>query len=321
MKPTFNLVAVMVLATLIFLCSCSKTKDVSEPQEMVNQQEAFDQLIGNIDCLNKDFGISGTKGNGTRDGLKAAADIAGFIAGQSWGPTAFGWVGGVLTGSPMGAVAGYLCGQRYGGIVGSQFSSYIAGLGYDLFSGCQIIVPYPDSEENVACFELEADATIGKVHNFLLSRMEFKEEFVTVDNRLNIDAIYGEASENAQKYRIDDDLYQNEEFVAFIKECAVEIENIAYAIATNTAEKSSEQYIKEFLINKTNLSENELDNLLALSASLSCSSDMEDAVVEEYEQAFFDLVEQSKLNDYNKTNVKSVGSIAIRSNNYWYAGE
>ena len=51
------------------------------------------------------------------------------------------------------------------------------------------------------------------------------------------------------------------------------------------------------------------------------SSDMEESVVAEYEQAFVDIVDSSELDDNNKNCVKSVGSIGIRSNHYWYAGE
>lgn len=51
------------------------------------------------------------------------------------------------------------------------------------------------------------------------------------------------------------------------------------------------------------------------------SSDMEESVVAEYEQAFVDIVDSSELDDNNKNCVKSVDSIAIRSNHYWYAGE
>ena len=48
---------------------------------------------------------------------------------------------------------------------------------------------------------------------------------------------------------------------------------------------------------------------------------MEESVVAEYEQAFVDIVDSSELDDNNKKCVKSVGSIAIRSNYYWYARE
>lgn len=58
-----------------------------------------------------------------------------------------------------------------------------------------------------------------------------------------------------------------------------------------------------------------------LSSTLMGSSDMEESVVAEYEQAFVDIVDSSELDDNNKYCVKSVGSIAIRSNHYWYAGE
>lgn len=302
--------------SLFLASSCSKTNDVKEAGEPIEQQEAFNELLGNLDCLNSDFGITTTKGGG-RDALKSAADIAGYVAGNTWGADVGAWAGSAA--GPVGSVVGFLVGKKYGGVVGSQIFSLIAGYGYDLFSGCQIIAPAP-VDSNIAFCEPEDDATIGEVHNYLLSIMNFQEEeFVSDDGYLNIEAICNKSFENAKAYKIEDNLCENEEYVAFIKDLSKEIENIAYAMATNSTGKSCEQSLKDLLTQRTNLSETEADNLFALSSTLRGSSDMEESVVEEYEQAFADLVNSSELSDDNKNCVKAVGSIAIRGNYYWYA--
>lgn len=66
-----------------------------------------------------------------------------------------------------------------------------------------------------------------------------------------------------------------------MKELCSEIERIAYIMATDGSEKSCEDYV----------------------------------------ETFAELVDNSNLNADNKTYVKAVGSIAIRSNHYWYAEE
>lgn len=309
---------VLAVFTLFFASSCSKANDVKEADEPTEQQEAFDDFLRNLDCLNGGFGITTTKGGG-RDAFKCAADIAGYVAGNAWGADVGAWAGSAA--GPAGAVLGFLAGKKYGGVIGSQIFSLIAGYGYDLFSGCQVIAP-PLCDSNVAFCELIDDATIGEVHNFLLLKMDFQEDtFISADGRLNIEAICNKSFENAEFYDIDDSLCENEEYVAFIKDFSREIENIAYALATNSAKKSGEQYLKDLLVQRTNLSEDEVSNVFALSAALMGSSDMGESAVSEYEQAFADLVDSSGLNENNKCCVKSIGSIAIRSNHYWYAGE
>ena len=308
--------AALAVCAILMASSCSKTNGAKESENQIEQQEAFDALLGELDCLNNDFGIATTKGGG-RDALKTAADIAGYVAGNAWGADACAWVGSAA--GPAGAVVGFLVGRRYGGVVGSQIFSLVAGYGYDLFSRCEMTGNPPIVWNTNTC-KLRNNASIGEVHNFLLATMSIKDEdFISFDGQLDIEAICNESIENARMYGIDDNLLENEEYVAFIKDFSKEIERMAFAIATNSTEKSSEQYLKELLVHRTSLSETEINNMFALSATLMGSSDMEECVVEEYENAFSELVDNSDLSDTNKNSVKSVGSIAIRSNYYWYA--
>lgn len=187
-----------------------------------------------------------------------------------------------------------------------------------IFSGCQIIESPPNSD--TAIYRLNDDATIGEVHNFLLSKMAFQGvNCITDDGRIDFDAIYSKSLANAKEYNIVDDLCENEEYIAFMKEFSAEVERIAYVMATDSAEKSCEDYLNDFLVQRTNLSETEIRNMFALSSSLIGSSNMNENIVDEYEDAFADLVDNSDLNADNKTYIKAVGSIAIRSNYYWYA--
>lgn len=307
--------AFLAVFSLLLTTSCSKTNDLKELENPIEQQEAFNQLLQNLESLNGDFGITTTKG-GRKDNFKSAADILGLVVGNTWGADIGAWAGSAA--GPAGSVVGFLVGKKYGGVVGSQIFSFVAGYGYDLFSGCQIVDTVPPDDSNIDLSELDENATIGEVHNFLLSKMIFREEFILDDGSLNIEAICNKSIEQAKAYKIEDDLYENAEYVAFIKALSEEIENIAYATATNSASKSSEQSLKELAIQRTNLSETEVDNLYALASTLIVSADMDEGVVDEYEQAFADLVDSSELNDDNKKYVKAVGSIAIRSNYYWY---
>lgn len=313
----YNLVLQIFLCTifaLFVISSCSNTN----AEESYEQQMAFNELLDDINYLNSDFGITTTKSGG-REAIKTAADIAGYVAGNVWGADIGAWAGSAA--GPAGSVVGFLVGKKYGGLVGSQICSLIAGYGYDLFSDSKSTeTSYNDKDTEY--LTINNDATIGEVHNFLLSKFDFNVvDYITPDGHLNIELICNKSIENAKQFNIEDDLCDNEEYIAFIKQLSAQIEIITYALATNNTNKSCEQLLTDVLIQSTNLSATEINSIFELSNNLMGSSELEEKAVVEYEQAFSDLVDNSKLDDNNKQCVKSVGSIAIRSNAYWYAEE
>jgi len=316
----------LLLGVSLLLSSCSLKQEIEispESKTTVNQELAFKQFKANLESLNQDLGYTDlfkTKGGG-RDLTTGIADAVGGALG-----TRFGASLGITVGSwcgPWGGLTGYFLGHKYGGTIGTIVASAAAGAIYDWCSGgCSLTIPWqPESwaVDNTSQSSLNGNESIGNVHNIILSQVRANgKHYVSVDGNVNINELYTDVLQYAEKMGIEDDLSLNEEYRTYMDDYFNEIVSITLQDAKKCLSGSYEDNVKHFLCKEKGFSSMEAQNIMDVISATQVSAVLDKSEAIEYEKEFIKLVDDSDLSLENKNIIKNTGSVSIMSTNYWY---
>lgn len=302
----------VLLGVVVALISCGKKEDQS--QGLVENQYA--QILEGVEELNFQFGClePSTRGNAGRDGVKAAADIAGGIIGTQFGAEIGAAIGSAV-GNVPGAFVGYLGGRKYGGMVGVAVGSYIAGVVFDWIHGGSATtgtgtgVGYADPIE----------WTDGVIHNEILARLLLANPLSPVtrssEGGINISQLFDNAISIAQEL-VDDPIEIDPNLRSVMEEYCKSVESVMLEV--DSADADFDTTLNRIL-EKQGVSVNE--TLLSVYNNLFSSRVLGDASLNDYEASFLKMIEDSNLPEKDKTVLSSTGSITIRSGNFWYKSQ
>lgn len=323
---------IIFIAFAISIMSCSKTVDNNTMKTANKQEQAYEELMNGIKSLNDDFGCSMepvTKGTG-RDVTRDIADIFGCYLGQRFGST-IGASAGAVTGNPVVGVVGYMAGRRYGGIIGSIAASAIAGSVYDWCHGGYAIT-VPGESDKVANMPLDDDslyvdvhiddnASYGDVHNVMLSILRSNgKSYISYSGEVLIEELYNDIAVIAERLDIEDVLYYDSDYNAYIQEYFENVGAVTMNYIINSVDAEYSDCIYDCVVNME-VPEEDAQMVLDLSRKLEAAASLDEDQTDEYEEAFAELVDNSSIDEEDKAIVKNTGSVAIRSKKYWNGEE
>lgn len=326
----FSICVTIAVLSLASLCSCSSdiridnTIAPSKTVHLMLQNDAYYQLLSDIQSLNADFGISETKGL-VREMAVHAADVFGAWAGKTLGISA-GAAITLYTGSPH---CGYLLGRLAAGalgVAGYVSCSYLAGLLYDYIQGHggREVVISPDDpfwniiHGNQTAIQLDT-LSLGEIHNYMLYALRHNgKTYMDKDGNISVEEMYEDAVQIAADLGICDLVASNLETRISALSFCHEVMNVSSLYFAS--DDPVENYYSSLMQRASSCVGRPLSELEALWPvinELVASASLSNEETIAYERAFEAIVFNSGLSEEAKEEVAVVGSVAIMSIEYW----
>ena len=310
---------IIVLFSLVCLiCACEKSKTTENV--IINEEEAFDQILQSIDDLNASYGYVETRSIGKDVGV-ASCDAVGAYLGRLAGKH-LGAGLGVITGNPVVGVVGYLGGRKFGGWAGATLASAIANeLIPDENTAEQnpfVLESLPDCETGIYPSE---EISFGDIHNYFLPKISNTETpFFTSEGTVNSEELFNDLQELADEYNVEDPLLSNDSW----REVMASFYDDMATVLNNPSIKKKDSYTilrrLQSVMENHGVAVEETQTIIPVITKLtSCAASLRPNKVKPYERDYMSIVCASEISDEKKMELMDVGSVAIMSAAYWNA--
>ena len=303
-----NFLAILLIA--FTLSACSSEDDVTAQKPEPVQSWDISQAL---DSLNISYGITTptpTRGFwewAKNTATEAVADKVGGVVGR-WA----GRAGGSYLGGPVGGYIGGKLGNAAGFVAASYLAHKIINKKHP--SKKVAYYQYPTRSSSVILDTL----TVGDVHNILLSIiMNNGKSYLTESGEYDINALYYDIIVEEQKLGLDTELDVNRAYVSLFEDFCNSVVDIYQSSNITSTNDYYEAKFADILKGYGMTQEYIQSTFEIIEKTTSAAVVLEGDQLQNYVSDYKQMIENSPLPQEMKQEVFDIGTISVRSTEYW----